>query len=112
MTPVNFFDRTLIRDAFRETERSGLTRRACRFVGEAKGHKRKREQKRGGSVATDETAEVAFFFHMEGVFPQTSLENAGRNLEKSLELRRRLRKLAVWLQAKNPLFREKIRTGS
>ena len=82
MAPVNFFDRALVRDALRETERFGLTRRACRFAGEVKGHKRKREKKRGGSVATDETADFAFRFHMEGVFPQTSLENAGRNLEK------------------------------
>ena len=39
MTPVNFFDRALIRHAFRETKRFGLTRRARPFAGEAKGHK-------------------------------------------------------------------------
>ena len=82
MTPVHFFDRTLIRHAFRETERFGLTQRARPFAGEAKGHKRKREKKRGGSVATDETADVTFSFHMGLVLSKNSLENAGRNVKK------------------------------
>jgi hypothetical protein len=37
MTPVNFFDRTLIRDALGETERFALIRRAGPFAGEARG---------------------------------------------------------------------------
>jgi hypothetical protein len=84
MTPVNFFDRTLIRDALRESECFSLTRRPSRFAGEARGHKRKARNKSSRGLAKDEIAQFLFRFH-KGVFPQTSLKNTGRNLDIRLE---------------------------
>ena len=79
MTPVNFFDRTLIRHALRETERFGLTRRARCFVGEAKSHKRNKKE--------------AWVRRCDGL-------NRGCCFFFSYVLPPRLRSFAPWLQGK------------
>jgi len=60
-----------------------LTKELAPLPGEAKGHKRKREKKRGDSVATDETADVAFFFSYGGwCFPKILWKMQGEMSKK------------------------------